>query len=274
MIKQFLTKEVILAVMRHVLTTGGGILVAKGIASNSDIKTIGEFITDPKTIGTAMIIIGVVKSIIQKFEQPKVVNTAEQTTEITTLKKVVVAATLLFICNCSYAQSNELPTLNVSTNIPLSTNLQAVAIDTLGFLEPLIPYLTNRDYTLSLDGLFTSEKKFGGLGDFQVGINQNLSAGVGVSYIDNRWFVEAGSIKLGMTQNILGHAFQLSAETGSAIPLAHATLENQSMAIAYTKWDLGKGWDLAVDGGVGKETSVKGELFMFGGFLHYHPKNW
>lgn len=50
-------KEAILGIIRHILTTGGGILASKGVIESAQIET---------AVGALVVLVGVVWSIIDK----------------------------------------------------------------------------------------------------------------------------------------------------------------------------------------------------------------
>lgn len=70
MLKQFLTKEVIQGVMRHGLTTLGGILIAKGMTSPEKVDSVTKAVTSPECIGAIITLIGVIKSCLAKQQPP------------------------------------------------------------------------------------------------------------------------------------------------------------------------------------------------------------
>lgn len=60
MLKLLMTKQVVLGMFRHVLTTGGGVLVADGLL---DASTMNE------VIGALMIVVGAAWSVYEKREK-------------------------------------------------------------------------------------------------------------------------------------------------------------------------------------------------------------
>jgi len=62
-------------ILRHLLSFGGGLLVAKGHASVDQVASLTNVITDPQTIGAALTIIAIVKSYFHKTEVAAQVST-------------------------------------------------------------------------------------------------------------------------------------------------------------------------------------------------------
>ncbi len=89
--KQFLTKEVLLAIIRHVFTVVGGILIAKGMVSSEDVSNVTKFATSQEAIGIYIIVGTVIKSAMQKVEQKKVVAALETKTQVTTIQTPTTA---------------------------------------------------------------------------------------------------------------------------------------------------------------------------------------
>ena len=70
-------KAVNLGILRHALTFGGGILVAKGLA---DSAQVGQVVSDIITAAGAIIsVAGVAGSIWQKFQQQRALQAAQST---------------------------------------------------------------------------------------------------------------------------------------------------------------------------------------------------
>lgn len=52
-------REIVLGVVRHILTAGGGVLVARGVATSSEVEAAA---------GAAVVLIGFVWSVLQKVK--------------------------------------------------------------------------------------------------------------------------------------------------------------------------------------------------------------
>jgi len=63
---KWLTPDVVQGVLRHLLTFGGGILVANGHATAEQINSIGAALADPQLIGGVAAVVGIIMSYFHK----------------------------------------------------------------------------------------------------------------------------------------------------------------------------------------------------------------
>jgi len=291
-IKQWLTKEVVFGIARHLLTWGGGLLVAQGKITNDDLVA---------GVGAGMTLIGIAMSANQKVNAAQTAAAAvtvaaatgttvpahEQVTGIpkgaqvlTQAAGMIVLLFALVIPTSAQTTNNPVstnqlagmpappitfPAISIGSIAGVNTNVAKAANDFVQIFAPLMPFLTNRNIQLDMDAVY-SQKTYGGIADLQFPITANLSLGGGAAYVQNQWFVVALSTKLGSEFTIPvwqkeGYAF---AETGLAQPMKRVNAEDQSVAGAVLPFDISKNVTLLVEAGIGKETSLPG-AFYFGG---------
>jgi hypothetical protein len=276
MIKQFLTKEVIMAVLRHVLGFGGGILMAKGFASTDQIKTLSDFAMSNSTWGAVAVLIAISKSVIQKFEQKKQITDLVMTQGGTIASAATPPASSyprsaggvalillgLFLAFPALAQTS------LSTNPPpgltvpglslggiLPTNIATAANDILPMVEQIVPYLTNiTGASVDFDGIYSSGNRLGGILALNVsvpGATNYLSLGVAGEYVGTGFYVAPVDAKLGITYNVplLNIPAYSFIGTGLSMRVRDSATGDQTLIGEAVVVNLGKNWYLAGDGG-------------------------
>lgn len=272
--------------IEHGLLAGSTLLVAHGV-NQSDASGLTALINPQALAGFLVACLNLAWGMYRKHKDNTLINAVAtgakggqvQMSVSRGLSAVVLAFGLLTLAALPMrAQTNAPLSTNSSSlmaipllNLPVSTNTVKAANDLLVYLEPLIPYLTNKTVRLDAAPVYDGGH-WGGLADLQVPITGALSLGGGGAYIDDQWFVVAASTQLGTSFtvpviNLKGYAF---AETGLAIPLKSAQIENQSVAGATFSWPLSSSLILNVEGGVIKETSLPGVAEFFGASLTWH----
>lgn len=298
--KNWINKEIIEAVLRHVITAIGGVLIAKGILDAGQSAQLGSWLTSQQTQGAALILAAVVKSIFQKQVQAKALSAAYTDPAGTQAEAKAVAAAPpaspapsrlgisaphgiavlalgLFLAVRGEAQTTNAPPLppKISVtnlvSIGVTTNEVKVANDLLSYLEPLIPYLTNKTVCLDVAPLY-SAGSFGFLADLQVPINQTLSLGGGAMLDQHQWFATLLSTKIGTSYKIpvINRTAYFFAEEGAALPLNTARIDSQTVVGAFTTFDLNPSLKLNLEGGAIKESSLPGAAYFFGASASWH----
>jgi hypothetical protein len=189
------------------------------------------------------------------------------------MKKILV---LLSLCACLAARAATNAPVLPSVNLPglavnvlkVTTNEITEANDLLMWIEPFIPSLTNKNLTLDAAGLY--HKTAGFALDLEYAVSTNFALGVGPEYVDDLWYIDAVSAKLGtdVSLPVIGklHAAIVS---GLSIQANNAALGNQTMSIFFKHFDISPKWSLDLEGGYGYNSLWSGTLYRAGARVNF-----
>lgn len=303
MIKQFFTKEILMGVLRHVMTTGGGLLIAKGLASKDQVSTIGDALQSPQVWGAIMAFIAIVKSIAHKQDVAKALATTTAQVQASALAAAGnVAAKTALVLLCLGLTSSAMASTNTVTGpfpghgidplpeptpttftLPLltlgvSSNTVTTVNDVASWVSPELPFLTNHNITLDVAPVY-GQKRFGELAALRVPLTTNVlssSIGIGEAYAGGTFFIAPVSASIGTTFTIpiINRPIYTFAEEGLSLAPGSLSLGSQTVVGGVTSFDLNSQLQLNLEGGLLKITQLQGNDYFFGAGLVWHPKKW
>lgn len=296
-IKQWLTKEIVIGVIRHLLTFGGAILLKHGIDQHTNIMTLSDAVSDPKVWGAITALAGVTLSMFHKQDVAATIAAVQTTTTVTTdvngtpvvvrtspsgvlpsphnLPAIALACLLAFSFTAK-AQDTALGTnASPATASALNkTNLVPVISAAANWFASVKPYLSNSVAIVEGGPVYSVHTKaFGGWGAVRVPVNDLLSLGFDGIAINNNIYFGPFSASIGREFKglpVIGSVYTY-AESGPTLQFGHgSTLGAQSFAGFQKKWDISPKFELMIGGGTGNITGESGLIVSGQIALSYH----
>lgn len=159
-----------------------------------------------------------------------------------------------------------------TTTHSVGGDLKTLGGDLFGWLKDNKPFFTN-SVIVEAGALYAPQLKHG-LGafvDFQFPVDQQLSLGFAVAYLNGQLYDASLSARLGTTFQVplIKRDLYAYVESGPGYNISKREIMSQSFAGGIMKFTLGSKWTLTIGGALGNISDVAGPVYAGGASLGF-----